>query len=62
MTSFEILRAPMIAVPPRRATVNCRTACTCGTLPMLCEDDLVGSNINIDHYVDVTEIDAILNQ
>uniref|UniRef100_A0A0N5AFQ0 Zyg eleven-related protein 1 n=1 Tax=Syphacia muris TaxID=451379 RepID=A0A0N5AFQ0_9BILA len=63
MTSFEILRAPLTTTPPRRATANCTAACPCGTLPMLSEDDLVGSSIdiNIDHYMDASDDDGVLN-
>ncbi|CAG9540554.1 unnamed protein product [Cercopithifilaria johnstoni] len=57
MTSFEILRIPMIIVPPRKTGVNYSTSGSCGTLPILSEEDLVGSSIdiNIDHYMDTSD-------
>lgn len=59
MTSFEILRAPMIVVPPRKNGVSCMALGSCGALPMLSEEDLVGSSIdiNIDHYMDTSDDD-----
>ncbi|VDO40534.1 unnamed protein product [Onchocerca flexuosa] len=57
MTSFEILRIPMIIVPPRKTGVSYSTSGSCGTLPVLSEEDLVGSSIdiNIDHYMDTSD-------
>lgn len=54
MTSFEILRIPMIIVPPRKPGVSYSTS---GSLPILSEEDLVGSaiDINVDHYMDTSE-------
>ncbi|VDK27017.1 unnamed protein product [Anisakis simplex] len=60
MTSFEILRAPMVVVPPRKNGVYCmQMGGSCNTLPILSEEDLVGSSIdiNIDHYMDTSDID-----
>ncbi|VDK80805.1 unnamed protein product [Litomosoides sigmodontis] len=57
MTSFEILRIPMIIVPPRKTGASCSTSGSCGTLPILSEEDLIGSSIdiNIDHYMDTSD-------
>lgn len=57
MTSFEILRIPMVIVPPRKTGVSYSTSGSCGTLPILSEEDLVGSSIdiNIDHYMDTSD-------
>uniref|UniRef100_A0A8R1TZP5 Zyg eleven-related protein 1 n=1 Tax=Onchocerca volvulus TaxID=6282 RepID=A0A8R1TZP5_ONCVO len=59
MTSFEILRIPMIIVPPRKTGVSYSTSGSCSTLPVLSEEDLVGSSIdiNIDHYMDTSDSD-----
>ncbi|KAL4002317.1 hypothetical protein ACH3XW_2960 [Acanthocheilonema viteae] len=57
MTSFEILRIPMIIVPPRKTGASYSTSGSGGTLPILSEEDLVGSSIdiNIDHYMDTSD-------
>lgn len=57
MTSFEILRTPMVVVSPRKTGGNYLTSSSCATLPMLSEEDLVGSSIdiNIDHYMDASD-------
>ncbi|VDN05923.1 unnamed protein product [Thelazia callipaeda] len=57
MTSFEILRIPVITVSPRRMRGSYSTSGSYGTLPVLSEEDLVSSIIdtNIDHYIDTSE-------